>query len=224
MLPFFLAPDAAKKLRVLCVGAHCDDIEIGCGATLMSLQSGGQVERVDWAVLSGSRERELESEGAWTDLVSGDARGELRFGRFFDGRFPAHYEGIKAFFESMKSLAPDLVFTHARHDLHQDHRTVNEMTWNTFRDAVILEYEVPKWDGDLVQPNLYVPVDRSHGDSKIDVLLNRYRSQAGRDWFTRDTFEALMRLRGVECRSSSGWAEAFMARKIMMTTGEAGVR
>lgn len=220
MLPFFLSSSRGQGFRILCIGAHCDDIEIGCAATLMFLQSCGQIARIDWAVLSGTQERQRECESAWQDVVAEAARGDLNFGRFADGRFPAQYDEVKAFFETLKDTRPDVIFTHARCDLHQDHRIVNEMTWNTFRDTVILEYEVPKWDGDLGQPNMYVPVERSHGESKIDVLMNSYRSQAGRDWFTRDTFEALMRLRGVECRAHSGWAEAFTARKILFNPGE----
>jgi LmbE family N-acetylglucosaminyl deacetylase len=215
LIPALSGRDA---LRVLCIGAHCDDIEIGCGGTLLALQELGVVDRIAWVVLSGTEARRRETEHAMCLLVSDKARDGVVFGDFTDGSMPAEYKPIKAFFESLKDLpAPDLIFTHQRDDRHQDHRNVNEMTWNTFRDHLILEYEVPKWDGDLGQPNLYVPIKRELGERKISALLQAYTSQAGRDWFTRDTFEAIFRLRGLECRAESSWAEAFHARKLTVT-------
>jgi LmbE family N-acetylglucosaminyl deacetylase len=206
---------ANRPLRVLCLGAHCDDIEIGCGGTLLALQGAGLELCIDWVVLSGDVQRRAETARAMGCLLPGDVRGELLHGNFADGSMPGQYGEVKAFFESLKTRPlPDLVFTHERDDRHQDHRVVNEMTWNTFRDQLVLEYEIPKWDGGLGQPNLYVPIGRKHGQEKIAVLLESYVSQSGRDWFSRDTFEAILRLRGMECRAPGGWAEAFHARKL----------
>lgn len=213
-----------SQLRVLCIGAHCDDIEIGCGATLLALQESGVATCIDWIVLSGTPERQAETGAAMRMLVEEVVRGELRFGDFRDGSMPAQYLEIKAFFESLKDLArPDIVFTHERDDRHQDHRIAHEMTWNTFRDQLVLEYEIPKWDGGLGQPNLFVPVSREQGESKIQTLLTSYPTQSGRDWFTRDTFEAMMQLRGIESRSSSGWSEAFHARKLCFAPGRVSI-
>jgi LmbE family N-acetylglucosaminyl deacetylase len=207
-----------EALRVLCIGAHCDDIEIGCGGTLLALQTAGVIDRIGWVVLSGREARRGETEHAMRLLVAEDARDRLVFGDFTDGSMPSEYKAIKAFFESLKEIpAPDLILTHHRDDRHQDHRIVNQMTWNTFRDHLILEYEIPKWDGELGQPNLYVPIAHELGERKISILLQAYASQAGRDWFTRDTFEAMLRLRGIECRAESGWAEAFHTRKLRLS-------
>lgn len=208
----------SRPLRVLCIGAHCDDIEIGCGATVRALQKPRRKVTVDWALLSGNPQRTAESAKAMSMLVAPKARGELLFGNFSDGRFPAEYLGIKDFFESLKRLPrPDIIFCHEREDRHQDHRIVNEMVWNTFRDHIVLEYEIPKWDGGLTQPNIYVPVSAAHAEAKVNALLKAHRSQLQRDWFTADTFMALLRLRGIECRSESGLAEAFHGRKIQFT-------
>jgi LmbE family N-acetylglucosaminyl deacetylase len=217
-----LVPHLKEKraLRVLCVGAHCDDVEIGCGATLRALQAQRSSLVIDWALMSGTSERKAESARAQRLLVKPRARGELRFGDFADGRFPAEYARIKEFFEGLKSLPrPDLILCHERDDRHQDHRIVNEMVWNTFRDHIVLEYEIPKWDGGLGQPNVYVPVSARDAAAKVKALLSAHRTQLGRDWFTADTFMALMRLRGIECRSESGLAEAFHGRKLRVSAG-----
>jgi LmbE family N-acetylglucosaminyl deacetylase len=216
MLEFILGSRERRTLRILCIGAHCDDIEIGCGGTLRALQTRGQTQVIDWVVLSGTEDRRRETQRAWRMLVRPASRGELMFRDFPDGRFPGVYIEIKGFCESLKRRAdPDLILCHERDDRHQDHRVVNEMIWNTFRRNVVLEYEVPKWDGGLGQPNVYVPLSAKDVDAKVDALLKSYPSQAGRDWFTRDTFMAMLRLRGLECRSPSGYAEAFHGRKLV---------
>jgi LmbE family N-acetylglucosaminyl deacetylase len=208
-----------RALRVLCVGAHCDDIEIGCGGSLLTWQSGGRRLTIDWVILSGTAERRKEAGVAMRRFVRPAYRGALLFGDFADGRFPAAYGDIKSFVESLKRVSPaDVILCHARDDRHQDHRMVNEMVWSTFRDHLVLEYEVPKWDGDLGNPNVYVPVDARVARRKVDALMRAYRSQVGRDWFTPETFLSVLRLRGNECRSPSGYAEAFHGRKLRIRT------
>jgi LmbE family N-acetylglucosaminyl deacetylase len=214
MLELLLKSGGRRPRRVLCVGAHCDDIEIGCGATLLVLQAKGRV-RIDWVVLSGSEQRRAETRAAMQALVRPAARGRLTFGDFADGRFPAQYAALKDFVESVKRAGrPDLILCHERDDRHQDHRLVNELIWNTFRDQVVLEYEIPKWDGGLGQPNLYVPVSAGAARRKVRTLLSAFRSQRERAWFTAETFMAMLRLRGIECNAPSGYAEAFHARKL----------
>jgi len=215
MLEFILDSKRQRPVRLLCVGAHCDDIEIGCAATLLALQARGKRLLIDWVVLSGTAERRKETKLAMRMLVPPANRGDVLFGEFLDGQFPAAYREIKEFFESIKRRpGPDLILCHERDDRHQDHRIVNEMIWNTFRDQVVLEYEIPKWDGGLGQPNVYVPVDAKHARAKVRALLKAYVTQKGRDWFTGETFLAMLRLRGLECRSPSGYAEAFHCRKL----------
>jgi len=201
--------------RVLCVGAHCDDIEIGCGGALLALQQRANLV-IDWVVLSGTPERRAETCRARQLLIRPRARGGLIFGDFPDGCFPGHHAGMKEFVESLKRdvKRPDIILTHERDDRHQDHRAVNELVWSTFRDHIVLEYEIPKWDGGLGQPNVYLPVTAQQARAKVDALLSAHRSQRKRDWFTRDTFLSLLRLRGIECRSPSGYAEGFHGRKL----------
>ena len=165
---------------------------------------------------SSGKIRRAETRRAMEMLVRRGARGSLTTGGFADGRFPSDYGAIKDFFESLKRLpAPDLIFCHERDDRHQDHRVVNEMVWSTFRDQLVLEYEIPKWDGGLGEPNMYVPVSAAQVRAKVQALMTAYRSQRHKDWFSADTFRALARLRGLECRARSGHAEAFHARKVL---------
>ena len=204
---------ARRKLRVLCIGAHCDDIEIGTGGAQLALQARFGAE-LSWISLTGNERRRNETQRALQCLVSARHRGRMLFGEFADGTLPAQYAAVKEFFERLKRLPrPDVIFCHERGDRHQDHRLVNEMVWNTFRDHLILEYEIPKWDGGLGQPNFYIPVSRRQARQKIRAILTSHRSQSQRDWFDAETFMALLRLRGIECRSRSGLAEAFHVRK-----------
>lgn len=199
---------------VLCLGAHSDDIEIGAGGTLLTLLSARPNARVRWVVFSASPARAAESRASAGDLLPGSGCVEIH--TFTDGFFPAEWRQIKDVFESFKNDAPpDVIFTHHRDDRHQDHRTIAELTWNTFRDALILEYEVPKFDGELGQPNVFVPIGDAERRRKADLILEHYPSQRDKPWFTRETIDALMRLRGIECRSPSGYAEAFHGRKIV---------
>lgn len=205
---------------VLCLGAHGDDIEIGAGATLAAMCAAAPGLRVHWVILSATAERAAEVRASAADLLADAGSSDIQILDVPDGTFPAHLGAIKAAFEALKALpAPDLIFTHARDDRHQDHRVVSDMTWNTFRDHLVFEYEVPKYDGDLGQPNVFVPVEDRDRQRKVDTLLTHYRSQRTRHWFTKETFEALLRLRGIECRSPTGYAEAFHARKLVLTPG-----
>jgi LmbE family N-acetylglucosaminyl deacetylase len=216
LMRLFELPAAKEPLHVLCIGAHCDDIEIGCGATLMRWAEERPLE-VTWVILCSDRERAAECEHSAQMLLDGARARRSVMHEFRDGFLPACWREAKESFEALKRLpTPHLIFTHERDDRHQDHRLVCELTWNTFRNHPILEYEVPKFDGGLGQPNLYVPIDRTAAERKAEHLITAYGSQRTKRWFTRDTFLSLMRLRGVECNASDGVAEAFHARKIVI--------
>jgi LmbE family N-acetylglucosaminyl deacetylase len=195
-----------ERLRVLAIGAHADDIEIGCGGTLLSLAERGEQH---WVVLSAGPERAEEAQASAAAFGA-----EVDVQGFRDAFF--RYGGeVKEFFEELKGrFEPDLILTHHDADRHQDHRLVAELTWNTFRDHLILEYEVPKYDGDVGAPNVFVPLEEEQARRKVELLLESFPSQAEKRWFTEDLFMALMRLRGMECNSPSGFAEAFYARKL----------
>jgi LmbE family N-acetylglucosaminyl deacetylase len=202
---------------VLCLGAHCDDIEIGAGATLLQLVAQHPALTVHWVTFSSTEARAAEARASAAEFLAGAAVADVQIHAFTDSFFPSEARAIKESFEALKRrVAPDLVLTHHRDDRHQDHRVVSDLTWNTFRDHLVLEYEVPKFDGDLGHPNVFVPVDAASRAFKVDALLRHYGSQRARDWFTADTFNALMRLRGVECRSRTGYAEAFHVRKLVV--------
>jgi LmbE family N-acetylglucosaminyl deacetylase len=203
---------------VLCLGAHADDIEIGCGATILKLLSTNPGMTVDWVVLSGQEEREAEARrGAHLFLDRARAR-NVWVEQFENRFFPCQRREIKDGFDRLGALVgPDLVFTHYGGDRHQDHRLVSELTWNTFRDHLILEYEIPKYDGDLGRPNAFVTLDRATCERKIDLLLDAFPSQREKPWFSAETFWATLRLRGIECRAPHGYAEAFHCRKVVLS-------
>jgi LmbE family N-acetylglucosaminyl deacetylase len=142
---------------------------------------------------------------------------DVRLHEFRDGFFPHQGAAIKEVFEALKPVAPDIVFTHHGADRHQDHRVVCELTWNTFRDHLILEYEIPKYDGDLTTPNVFVPLAPRHRRRKVALLRDSFPSQRRKRWFTAATFEGLMRLRGIECAAAEGYAEGFHARKLALS-------
>jgi LmbE family N-acetylglucosaminyl deacetylase len=214
MLSLQPAASGDAPLQVLCLGAHADDIEIGCGGTMLGLVAKRPETRVHWVVLSAQGVREREALAAAERFLAGAGEKKIVLGQFRDGYFPYEGSEIKDFFEGLKGeVSPDLVLTHYRHDLHQDHRMVCDLTWNTFRDHLILEYEVPKYDGDMGAPNLFTPLAPEICDAKIAAILESFSSQRDRYWFTEETFRALMRLRGVEACSETGYAEAFYARK-----------
>lgn len=214
LLPSF---DASRPLRLLCIGAHSDDLEIGCGGTVMSwLESAHPVE-VTWVVLTAQGERAREARTSAEALLGSAAAVDVVLGEFRDGFLPSQYEDVKAFFESVKTSTPfDIVLTHRLEDRHQDHRLAAELTWNTWRDHVVLEYEILKYEGDLGQPNVFVPLATSTVQRKAVHLERHFGSQRSKDWFSGENFMALSRLRGIECRSPSGHAEAFHARKLLL--------
>jgi LmbE family N-acetylglucosaminyl deacetylase len=201
------------NLRVLAIGAHADDIEIGCGGTLLRLAETNPEAEVVWVVLTGDDERGEEARRSAADFAGGFAASQVVLGGFRDGFLPYGGGEVKQLFEDLKAtVSPDLIFTHQRADLHQDHRLACELTWNTWRDHLILEYEIPKYEGDLGQPNAYVGLEPQLAERKIKTLLEVYPSQACKPWFDAETLRGLMRLRGVECRQP--FAEAFHARKL----------
>jgi LmbE family N-acetylglucosaminyl deacetylase len=209
---------SSAPLRVLCLGAHSDDIEIGCGGTLLQIAKTRPRPEFRWVVWSAVGARASEAQRGARKFLGPAAREAVRLHEFRDGYFPAEFAGIKDAFENLaREFQPDIVFTHSRDDRHQDHRVVSDLTWNTFRNQLILEYEVPKWDGDLGRPNFYVPVSRSVALRKTTALLEVFGTQRSKDWFTEETFLGLMRLRGMECRAGEAYAEAFQARKIALS-------
>jgi LmbE family N-acetylglucosaminyl deacetylase len=199
--------------HLLCLGAHADDIEIGAGGTVLRLLRENPGTTVHWVVFSAVGEREIEAKQSAASFL-GQARARHVVTRDFrDGFFPYQGEAIKQAFEVLKGeIQPDLILTHSALDAHQDHRLINELTWNTFRRHAILEFEIPKYDGDLGRPNLYVPLTDEICQRKIDHLVSAFATQAGKHWFTDETFRAIMRLRGVEC--GEPYAEAYFSRKL----------
>jgi LmbE family N-acetylglucosaminyl deacetylase len=208
-------PKTNKPFRILCIGAHSDDIEIGCGGLILSLLKRSKAVNVDWVVFSAPPGRDREARRSAGMFLRGALRQRVSLHAFRDGFFPYDGATIKTEFEKLKSVTPDLVLTHYRDDRHQDHRVLSDLTWNTFRDHLILEYEIPKFDGDLGSPNCFVPIDKSVCERKVRFLHAAFGSQRDKQWFVPETFTGLMRLRGMECRARSGYAEAFYARKIV---------
>jgi LmbE family N-acetylglucosaminyl deacetylase len=204
---------ASPRPTILLLGAHCDDIEIGCGATVMRLVARYPGARFVWVTFSADNEREAETRRAAGQLLKGAAETEIIVERFRGSYLSYCGAELKDRFEALKRFAPELVLTHYRADLHQDHRVVNELTWNTFRNQAVLEYEIPKFDGDVAAPNVFVPITRADMQRKCEILMSCFSSQRSRSWFTPDTFQAIARLRGIECNAPEGYAEAFYGRK-----------
>lgn len=218
MNPLKLLPPSRRKLRILCLGAHSDDIEIGCGATLALLARRLPRPEFRWVVWSAARDRAREALRGAQQFLGSAATGAPQVHEFRDGYFPAQFAELKEAFETLAGgFTPDVVLTHSRDDRHQDHRVVSDLTWNTFRRPLILEYEVPKWDGDLGRPNCYVPISPAGARRKARALVRVFGSQRSKDWFSEETFLGLMRVRGVECRAPGGYAEAFLARKFTLS-------
>ena len=217
MLRLALDPPGQDGLHVLCLGAHPDDIEIGCGGMVLSLLGARRDVQVHWVVFGAAGIRADEARTSATSFLSGAARAEVEVLGFRDGFFPSQSAQIKEWFEDLKQrVEPHLILTHREVDRHQDHCTVADLTWNTFRNHLVLEYEIPKYDADLGQPNVFVPLAPETRARKVELLLHCFPSQRGKSWFTADTFDSVMRLRGIECASPTGFAEAFHARKLTL--------
>ena len=208
---------SGAPLRVLCLGAHSDDVEIGCGGTILDWIERGVVLDVHWVVFSAIGPRAEEASRSAEGFLRGARGSKIELCEFRDGYFPYEGTALKDRFEALKrAVDPDVVFTHRRDDAHQDHREVARLTWNAFRDHVILEYEIPKWDGDLARPNLYHPLGQAVIERKIALLHEHFATQRSKDWFDPDTFRALARLRGMECRAPERVAEAFVLSKAVL--------
>ncbi|MDX2257905.1 MAG: PIG-L deacetylase family protein [Hyphomicrobiaceae bacterium] len=206
-----------EPISVLCLGAHADDIEIGAGGTILTWLAAGARVDVTWCVLSALGPRETEARAAAASFLAGARAMRIETLGFRDGYFPSEREAIKAWFEALKaSVTPDVILTHHGDDAHQDHRIVAELTTNTFRDHLVLAYEIPKWDGDLGRPNGYQPLAAAMLERKIALLEEHFTTQRAKDWFDGDTFRGLARLRGMECRASERYAEAFHVRKFVL--------
>jgi LmbE family N-acetylglucosaminyl deacetylase len=203
--------------KILCLGAHCDDIEIGCGGTILRwLQEDAGLEFY-WVVLSSNRERKKEASKSADLFLKGARKKKILIESFRDGFFPYRGAEIKEYFEALKKrVSPDIVLTHYREDRHQDHRLVSDLTWNTFRRELILEYEIPKYDGDLGQPNLFVHLNQTVCQEKIRNILEIFETQTEKHWLTEDTLRAILRLRGVESHAQEKYAEAFYCRKMIL--------
>jgi len=209
-----------SPLRLLCLGAHCDDIEIGCGGTILRLTASKRKIEVHWIVFCSDRQREQEASKSAKLFLEDVSDSRVIIHRFRDGFFPYLGAEIKERFEQLKTeFSPDLILTHYGHDLHQDHRLVSELTWNTFRNHLILEYEIPKYDGDFGAPNFFVPLDEAVCRRKIDNILSSFPSQSEKQWFSRELFSSILRLRGMEANASSGHAEGFYSRKAVLEMG-----
>jgi len=203
--------------RILCLGAHSDDIEIGMGGTLLQLAQKRSNLEIWWVVFSAPGPRAEEARRSADEFLSGITRQHVKIGSFRESYFPSEWPAIKEWFEEIKAkFDPEIVFTHYRDDRHQDHRVLSDLAWNTFRSHLIFEYEILKYDGDLGSPNVFIPLSEELSARKIELLLKHFKSQSAKHWFTRDTFEAMHRIRGIECASATGRAEAFYCRKMVL--------
>jgi LmbE family N-acetylglucosaminyl deacetylase len=217
MLPLQLPHKSRGSYKILCLGAHSDDIEIGCGGTIIEMLRHFHGLEFHWVVFSSDQMRTPEAQRSADLFLKGNAGKKIVIHHFRNGYFPSVIAEIKDCFENLKrEISPDLIFTHARHDLHQDHRILNQLTWNTWRNHLILEYEIPKYDGDLGVPNFFVPFDVKVCARKIKYLMECFGTQRDKHWFTPDTFQGLMRIRGLEANSPGKFAEGFYARKLVL--------
>jgi len=212
-------PKGKSPFRILCLGAHCDDIEIGCGGTFLRAlrEAGGASVIVRWVVFSSDPTREKEAFGSAKEFLKGTREKKIIIKNFRNGFFPYVAAEIKEYFEELKnSFNPDLIFTHYRHDLHQDHRLISDLTWNTFRNHFILEYEIPKYDGDFGSPNFLVHLKEETCREKVGIILRWFSSQSDKHWFSQDTFFSVLRIRGMESGSPEKYAEGFYSRKFVI--------
>lgn len=206
-----------ERLSILCLGAHSDDIEIGLGGTILSLISKGVVLDVHWCVFSAPEKRATEARASADSFLRQANSYTVDIGHFEDSFFPSQSREIKTWLNTLRDrISPDVIFTHSREDAHQDHREINKLTTNVFRDHLIFEYEIPKWDGDLSQRNAYMPLAEEDIETKVELLMRNFATQRSKDWFDADTFRGLARLRGMECRAPARFAEAFTVRKLLL--------
>jgi LmbE family N-acetylglucosaminyl deacetylase len=209
--------DSPAPPKLLCLGAHADDIEIGCGGTLLRLLREYPGTVVHWVVFAANPERNAEARSSANAFLASAGSAQVVIHDFRESYFPSVASEIKDAFERIKlALSPDLVLCHRKTDAHQDHRVIAELAWNTFRNHAIWEYEIPKYDGDLGQPNLYVPLSASDAERKVQLLLEHFKSQQSRTWFKADTFHGLMSVRAVECNAPDARAEAYYVRKLVV--------
>jgi LmbE family N-acetylglucosaminyl deacetylase len=208
---------SAAECRILCLGAHADDIEIGCGGTILRLLKAYPNAEVYWVVFSAPGTRRREAKNSARSFLAACRKKTILVKNFRESFFPFRGEAIKGCFEGIKArFSPDVILTHYRHDLHQDHRMISEFSWNTFRKHLILEYEIPKYDGDLGSPNTFVSLGSEVCKEKVAKLFQHFVSQRSKQWFTEDLFFSLLRLRGVEANSATKYAEAFYCRKWLL--------
>jgi LmbE family N-acetylglucosaminyl deacetylase len=216
MIPLLLS----HAREILCLGSHCDDIEIGCGGTILQLLEARPDIGVHWVVFASNDVRKREAQQSAERFLEKARSKRVVIRDFRESFFPYQGMQIKELFEELKGQGkPDLIFTHYRADLHQDHRVIAEFTWNTFRDHLILEYEIPKYDGDLGAPNVFMPLGEAACQRKVDIVLDCFASQKHRQWFSRDTFYSLLRIRGIEANSPTRYAEAFYGKKLCLGAG-----
>jgi LmbE family N-acetylglucosaminyl deacetylase len=217
MLKLALSHQKKGALKILCLGAHSDDIEIGCGGTILRLLSEYHGVEIHWVVLGSKGKRDEEALASANKFLADAKKKKIIIKNFKESFFPYIGGEIKNFFEKLKKqVSPDIIFTHYRHDLHQDHRLISELTWNTYRDHLILEYEIIKYDGDLGSPNLFIHLDEVIGQKKISLIMECFKSQRNRDWFTDDAFLSMLRIRGIESKAPGKYAEGFYCRKLVL--------
>ncbi|MBF2065169.1 MAG: PIG-L family deacetylase [Calothrix sp. C42_A2020_038] len=216
MIKLSLDKTDKSEYKILCLGAHCDDIEIGCGGTLLHLIENYKKLVIYWVVFASNEQRASEATTSTNVFLKEVPEKKVIIKNFRDGFLPFHGIEVKECFEQLKQeFAPDIIFTHYRDDRHQDHRLISDLTWNTFRDHFILEYEILKYDGDLGIPNFFVHLDEALCRRKIQYILDAFQTQNNKQWFTEETFRSIMRIRGIESNAPSKYAEAFYCRKIV---------
>lgn len=217
MISFIPEAQSERKLDILCLGAHCDDIEIGCGGTLLKWIGQERIRKIIWVVFSADEKRKNEALSSANQYLETITDHEIFIMNYRDAFLSYSGLEIKEDFERIRSkIKPDIIFTHCRNDRHQDHRLLSDLTWNTFRNHLILEYEIPKYDGDLGNPNAFVAIKRETAEQKISLLMECFISQTGKHWFDEETFKSLMRIRGLECGSPTRYAESFYIRKCLI--------
>jgi len=216
MIKFNLSKKKDEALKILCLGAHSDDIEIGCGGTILRLLEEIKEVEVKWIVFSANSKRANEAEKSAKLFLRNARKKDIVLKHFRESFFPYIGFEIKDYFEEMKKeVTPDIIFTHYRHDLHQDHKLISELTWNTFRDHLILEYEIIKYDGDLGGPNFFVHLNEDICWRKINIVMDYFISQKNREWFTPDAFFSILRIRGIESKAPENYAEGFYCKKVV---------